>query len=335
MKKKIGIAGNILLDVVKKIECWPELGMLVNIGSVSHAVGGCVCNTATDLKRLDDGISVSVFGRIGKDEYGDLVLRFMEESGLDVSAVVRSEKLPTSFTDVMTLPSGERTFFHARGANAEFSGRDVSAADGFDLFHLGYLLLLDELDSPDEVYGTRAARLLADVRSRGVKTSIDLVSAQTGKFKQTVIPSLPHCDYVVVNEIEGGLLTDVSPRDDAGKPITENLRTICERLLALGVNECAVIHCPELSCAMDRTGFYLLPSLALPKGYIVGSVGAGDAFCAGMLYSFANGIAPLEGMHIASCAAACNLSAADSVGGARPLNETLKLEKEFGRRNIC
>ena len=49
MKKTIGIAGNILVDAVKKIECWPQRGMLVNINGVSHAIGGCVGNTAVDL----------------------------------------------------------------------------------------------------------------------------------------------------------------------------------------------------------------------------------------------------------------------------------------------
>lgn len=332
MKKTIGIAGNILVDAVKKIECWPQRGMLVNINGVSHAIGGCVGNTAVDLKRLDEEMDVCVFGRIGKDEYGDYVLRVMREEGLDVSAVVRSDSLPTSFTDVMTLPGGERTFFHARGANAEFSEKDVGEKK-CDIFHLGYLLLLDELDKEDEKYGTKAARLLALMRENGAETSIDLVSAQTGKFQSVVTPALAYCDHVVINEVEGGMLAGIPPRNDAGEPIAENLKKICEKLFALGVKKSVVIHCPELSCAMDGEGnFSLLPSLALPKGYIVGAVGAGDAFCAGMLYSFACGLPLPEGMKIASCAAACNLSAADSISGARSLAETLALENKFGRR---
>lgn len=334
MKKTIGVAGNILLDVVKKIECWPQRGMLVNINGVSQAIGGCVGNTAIDLKRLDRELSVRAFGRIGRDEYGDYALRCLRKEEIDVSAVVRSEDLPTSFTDVMTMPDGERTFFHARGANAEFSEDDVGGVK-CDLFHLGYLLLLDELDQGDETYGTKAARLLAHMRARGAETSIDLVSAQTGGFRRVVAPALRYCDRVVINEIEGGMLTEIPPRGKDGKPIAENLRRICEQLLVLGVNKTVVIHCPELSCAMESTGNYsVLPSLNLPEGYIVGSVGAGDAFCAGMLYSFACGLPVAEGMRIASCAAACNLSAADSVSGARGLSETLALENKFGRRNL-
>lgn len=42
-----------------------------------------------------------------------------------------------------------------------------------------------------------------------------------------------------------------------------------------------------------------------------------------------------DGMRLASCAAACNLSVAGSVDGARSLAETLELEKKFKRRNVC
>ena len=37
------------------------------------------------------------------------------------------------------------------------------------IFHLGYLLLLDSLDMPDDEYGTRSARLLAQMREQGMK----------------------------------------------------------------------------------------------------------------------------------------------------------------------
>lgn len=40
------------------------------------------------------------------------------------------------------------------------------------IFHLGYLLLLDSLDMPDEEYGTRSARLLAQMRDNGFETSL-------------------------------------------------------------------------------------------------------------------------------------------------------------------
>ena len=54
-----------------------------------------------------------------------------------------------------------------------------------------------------------------------------------------------------------------------------------EKLFEAGVGTWCVIHCPEGAWGMSRTGqFAHEPSKKLPKGYKVGSVGAGDAFCA-------------------------------------------------------
>lgn len=337
MKKKIAIAGNILLDIVKKIDLWPEKGMLVNITESARAVGGCVCNTGIDLKTLDKELEVNAYGLVGKDEYGEWVTRFMREKGLDVSGVRRTEDLPTAYTDVMTVKdTGERTFFHARGANVRFSEGDIDVETlDCDLFHLGYLLLLDGMDAEDSVYGTKAAKLLHDVQAKGIRTSIDLVSDQSGRFEKVVPPALKYCDYIVINEVEGGMLTGIPPRGEKGEILYGNLEKICEEILRMGVKDTVVIHFPEASCSLQRDKkFTTVPSLQLPKGYIVGSVGAGDAFCAGMLYAFVADMGMSDGMKLASCAAACNLSAADSVSGARSLEETRKLENQYKRRDI-
>ena len=337
MEKRVAIAGNILLDIVKRIDVWPEKGMLVNILDESRAVGGCVCNTGIDLKVLAPQIDVVAYGRVGTDEYGKWVLNYMQEKGMNVDHVVKTTAKPTSYTDVMTVKStGERTFFHARGANVEFSENDIDVESlDCDLFHLGYLLLLDALDGEDAEYGTKAAKLLCAVQKKGIKTSIDLVSDQSGRFEKVVPPALKYCDYVVINEVEGGMLAGIPPRKTDGKLDLHNLEEICKKIMQMGVRDTVVIHCPELSCSLEKNGnFTIVPSLQLPKGYIVGSVGAGDAFCAGMLYAFIAKINMKEGMQLASCVAACNLSVADSVSGARNLEETLQLEKIYQRREI-
>lgn len=337
MKHKIGIAGSILLDVVKMIDAWPDKGMLVNILSVSRSVGGCVCNTATDLKILDPDLSVSVFGKIGKDEYGKFLFQRMNVLKLNTSGLSFSPKINTSFTDVMTIrETGERTFFHSRGANSEFSVDDIDVeALDCEIFHLGYLLLLDRLDEADERYGTKAAKLLHDVQARGIKTSVDLVSEQSERFAKVIVPALKYCDYVIINEIEGARLSGISFTDTKGKISLNNLKKICEKIRSLGVRESVVIHCPRLSCSLDKNNrFTYVGSLELPDGYIVGAVGAGDAFCAGMLYAFLTAMPEETGMRLASCLAACNLAAADSVSGARNLKETLDLEKKYPRRRV-
>lgn len=335
MAQKITLAGNIIVDNVKTITAWPDKGMLVPITAVKRAPGGAVPNSGIDLKTLDPSIEVAAVGKVGADDAGDFVRAFMSEHGLDVSGVQSVKGVPTTFTDVMTVEStGERTFFNMHGADSAFVPEDVDPAKlGCDIFHLGYLLLLDGMDAEDEEYGTKAARLLAKVRAAGIKTSLDIVSEQSDRFARIVRSALKHCDYVVINEVEGGLATGISALDGDGKPSEANLRRICESLFDLGVGEQVVVHCPDLSVSLDRAGhFAAVPSLELPSGWIKGSVGAGDAFCAGMLYAFLKGMSAEEGMRLASCSAAMNLSVPDSVSGAKPLAETLALETRFARR---
>jgi sugar/nucleoside kinase (ribokinase family) len=329
MRSNVTFAGNVIVDCVKMLPEWPERGMLVAISGVSRSVGGSVPNTGIDLRRLDPSLAVSAIAKVGADEPGDFALGTLSAAGIDTDRVVRVEGAATSTVDCLTLErTGERTFLCLRGANDLLAPGDIDVSGlDCDIFHLGYLLLLDGMDAPDGEYGTKAARLLAKVQSAGIKTSIDIVSEQSDRFERIVRPALKYCDYCVINEIEASRATGVD-KDD--------MRGLCEGLVSLGVRECAVVHRPEGSAAFDRrAGFASVGSLELPEGWIKGAVGAGDAFCAGMLYSFLTGMPPEDGMRLASCAAAWNLSVADATGAARSFQDTMELERKFRRKKTC
>ena len=84
---------------------------------------------------------------------------------------------------------------------------------------------------------------------------------------------------------------------------------------------------PKLDCnELDR--YYM----SMPDGYIVGTVGAGDSFCAGILYSIYKKLSMDEALKIAAASAAANLSAGDSVGGLRSIEETMKLYDAYSPR---
>ncbi len=318
MNKGIAVAGNILTDNVKMISVYPEKGMLVTIDKESLAVGGAVPNTAMDLKKLDKDLQVTVFGRVGNDDKGKYVLSSMSEVGIDISGVKTSFNEPTSYSDVMTVEgTGERTFFHNRGANKEFCPDDVNLDDlKCDIFHIGYIMLLDYFDKLDENDCTPMSSLLKAVQERGIKTSIDLVSESSGNFKKVVSSALPYCDYVIINEIEAGNIAGIAPRDKDGKLLEENIKLIMQFILDCGVKSKVVIHCPEKGFCLDKeSGFCSVSSIPLPRGFIKGSVGAGDAFCAGSLYSIYKGYTDEKMLEFANLVAINCLSQPDSVSG--------------------
>lgn len=176
MKSGIAVAGSIIVDKINEISAYPQIGQLTQIKSVQKAVGGCVPNDAIDIKRIDKSITVKAVGKIGNDGDGEFVKSVLTKNGVDVSAVISVEN-STSFTDVMSVVGGQRTFFTYAGANAEFGVEDVDFdALGVKMFHLGYFLLLDKIDAGD------GEKLLKKAQETGVETSIDLVSENSDRY---------------------------------------------------------------------------------------------------------------------------------------------------------
>ena len=64
-------------------------------------------------------------------------------------------------------------------------------------------------------------------------------------------------------------------------------------------------------------------SLALPEGYIKGTVGAGDAFCSGVLYGAWRGMDLAEAIELGTAAAACSRKSRNQTSPAWTLPETL------------
>ena len=333
MKKGICCAGNIIVDITYPIETWPKQNELTHITEgIQTTTGGSVCNTITDLARLDPQMPLVASGFAGHDTEGDFVMEQMGQyPNIDLSMVKRDGR--TSFTAVMSNnQTKERTFFQHAGANAYYGEEHIDWENlNVDIFHIGYILLLPHLDQPDEEYGTKMARLLHRAQGMGMKTSIDVVSESGDRFPKLVKPALKYCDYCVINELEAQQTTGVTLRDEDGTLHPENMPLALSKLKELGVACWAVIHCPEMGCGMDENGqYWQMESLKLPKGYIKGTVGAGDAFCAGILYAAYQQMPMEQALKLGACSAAASLSEVGASEGVKSAEEVLKLYELYG-----
>lgn len=338
MPRRNGIlaAGNWIVDHVKTVDVYPAQDALANILSETRSNGGAPYNLLADLARLGAEFPLSAAGLVGDDEPGRWILEDCRRLGIDTAQLRVIPDAPTSYTDVMTVAAtGRRTFFHQRGANARFGPEHLDfTRTNARFFHLGYLLLLDRLDTPDAEWGTAAARVLRAARAAGLETSVDVVSEDGDRFAALVRPALLHVDLLFLNEFEAGRVTGREIRRAGDGTLDRDaLRLAASDLLAAGVRRWVVIHFPEGACAAGADGRTLAQgSVNLPAGEIAGAVGAGDALAAGVLLGRHAGLPMPEALRLGVCAAAASLREASSSGGVRPRAECLALGERFGFR---
>ena len=331
-KKGIAVAGNMIVDMLYPIDGFPKPGELTTItADATRSTGGCLCNDILDLAALDPELPLTALGRVGEDEAGDFVLeKLRERPNISLEQIRRQGT--TSYTLVMADEvSKQRSFYQCRGANADFCEADIDWDRlDVDMLHIGYILLLDALDAPDGEYGTKMARLLHTARQRGIKTSIDVVTEASERFGRIVTPALRYTDYCVINEVEAQATTGVRLTREDGLLRREALPEALGTLKELGVSTWAVIHSPEGGFGLDENNAYVeVPSLKLPQGYIKGSVGAGDAFCSGVLYAAWKGLPLAQAIELGTASAACSLSQPGATEGMRSCAEALRLYREL------
>ena len=333
MGKGICISGNMAVDLTCHVERWPNQGELVHITrKIERSIGGAVCNTIMDIAKLDPGMHLVACGFAGHDEQGDFMLEELGKcKNIDLSAVQRNGETSISMV-ISNNEDKQRTFLQYAGGNADFSEKhiDIDRLD-VDIFHIGYILMLKTLDEEDPEYGTRMARLLKQVQGKGIKTSVDVISESGNRFRKIVVPALKYTDYCIINEIEAAKTTGIRLRNDRGGLLEKNIPEALEALLDLGVTTWAIIHSPEAGFGMtaDKT-FHRQESLNLPPGYIAGTVGAGDAFCAGVLYAAEKNLPIGQALKIGTCSAAASLSCSNASDGLRPIGDVLKLYEKYG-----
>ena len=316
----IAVAGSVLVDKINEIKAYPQSGELTQIVGLEKAVGGCVPNVALDLKKICPELNVKAIGKVGNDEDGAYVSNVLSQGGVDVSGFVVSEEDSTSFTEVMSVINGQRTFFTYPGTSADFGYNDIDF-ENLDsrILHLGYFLLLEKVDQGEGI------QILQKAQEMGIKTSIDLVSENSDRYS-LILSCLPYTNYLIINEIEAGKLTNTDPTDD-------NLEEIARKLKALGVSDKVVIHKPDFAVCLSNDSYTIVNSYSLPDGYIKGTTGAGDAFCAGTLIGIYKEWSDREILEFGSACAVMALGKADATSGLMTEEEIKEYCKRFERQN--
>ncbi|MBX6764114.1 MAG: carbohydrate kinase family protein [Rubrobacteraceae bacterium] len=348
---RVIVAGHLCLDLIPELPGRFDFvpGTMVGAGPMRISTGGSVSNTGLSLHRL--GAEVTLVARIGKDPLGELVHRHLESSGEGLSkSLIVSPAGETSYTLILSPPDEDRMFLHYSGVSADFSADDLpEPLPPADILHFGYPQVLPRFYEDRGELG----RLFERARRSGTTTSLDTcfpdLSSEAGRVDWRTIfeEALPAVDLFVPSLEEALVmlgperyrqiaLSDTAPL--AAAPI-EEIRALGKDILAMGA-AVAGIKC-------GRRGLYLrtAPEARLARAgrllsgmgsrwadrelwgstfevEVRGTVGAGDAAYAGLLFGMLLGMDPEEALTAACAAGACCVEAHDTTSGVRSWEET-------------
>ena len=322
MRKGIICAGNWIIDQVKTIDRYPAEGESCHILYEEKSGGGGPCNILCDLAAMQIDLPLYAAGRVGDDDDGQWLIEEMKKRNIDTRKLLKTSGVPTSSSDVLS-GGGKRTFLIRDGANSHLNRQDFDGVlPEVKIFYLGYLLLLERLDAADPQYGTAASGLLSDMQKRGFITVVDFVAVEPSRYAVEIPSAMQYTDILVINELEAGYTTNCLTRSAGGQLDFEALHHAANCFFDWGVRRSVVFHYPEGAFVMDRgCKPERYRSFDIDPREIQGTNGAGDAFCAGILYGIHQNLPWTETIAVANASAWFNLRHHTASGGAASIKE--------------
>jgi sugar/nucleoside kinase (ribokinase family) len=265
------------------------------------ALGGSAAIVAHGAARL--GLSVALASTVGRDAAGDFVLDVLAGAGVDISACVRHESLPTALTVCLNRPDGDRAILTAAGCLPYFApprlpeARHVHAASYFLQPALAALL----------------PSLFTQARAAGSTTSLDTNDDPAGTW-QLAPGLLAACDVLLPNEAEALALS--------GAP---DLPAALRTLAAAG--PVPVVKRGRHGAATVQQDSIL--TVQGPEATPVDTVGAGDSFDAGFLAGWLDTRDLVEAMALGGACGALSTRATGGTAAQPDLAEASKASAAF------
>ena len=228
--------------------------------------GGAPANFLAALAGF--GAKTALLGKVGADAFGKLLVKTLEQAGIETRGLVQSSGVFTTLAFVTLDESGDREFSFARKPGADtrltFDELDLGLIDGARVFHFGSLSLTDE---PAR---TTTRRAVAYARERGKLVTYDPnlrkpLWTDLAEAREQLLWGLGQADVVKISDEEVEFLFGLSPEEGA------------ERILDEYGAKLVFVTCGAEGCAYrNRNASGRVPGLSGLT--VTDTTGAGDIF---------------------------------------------------------
>lgn len=241
------------------------------------------------------GLRTAVLGKIGDDDFGQLILRRLNDSGVDTGRIVADAELKTGL-GVALCRANDRAILTYLGSISDLKPADIDDRAIASSRHLHYgSFFLHTGILP------HAASIVTRAKDLGLTISLDTNWDPAEQWGSGLADVLPLIDVFFPNEQEALLISRCRGLDEAAAElISQGVRIVVIKRGSNGAS--AYTHGQVVHCT---------PQPAKAGG---DSIGAGDSFDAGFLAGWLRGV-PLKTSLEIACE--CGRSVASEAGGLR------------------
>ncbi|MDR7869540.1 MAG: carbohydrate kinase family protein [Tissierellaceae bacterium] len=308
----VAIIGGTNID----IQGFPKKKLILqdsNIGNVKISLGGVGRNIAENLARL--GVNTNLISIIGDDVYGNMVLDYSKEIGLNM--------------DNTLVLEGEKTSVYLSILN-EIGDMEIaiSSMDIYEKMDIEFIEKRRKIIESSSlcIIDTNVPKDTIEyilTNYKGVDFFLDTVST----FKTERVKDLIGCFHTIKpNKLEVEILTGIKiNNNDDLKKAAEHLHRRGVKRVFITLGDKGVFYSDGISMGHKNT----------PKVNIVNATGAGDAFVAALAYGYINNIEIEEVVDIAMYASIVALSHEDTINPKMSIEEIyLKMKENENARKI-
>lgn len=283
---KILVIGSLNMDHRYQLHHLPAIGETILSDDFSKSRGGKGQNQAVCAARL--GSPVKIFGGIGKDEDGLLILEGLKADGVDTDFLLEKEE-PSGHASIYVDSQGNNTIIVYPGANGSLKVWDMDQFPHlFD--NVSYCVL--QLEIPlDTVY-----RALEICNEKNIPVLLNPAPANP-HFNPHY---LQYVDYFLPNETELALILNRSLPDKE-----EELVQCAKELVDQGCTNVIVTLGSQGSLWVHGKGFLKVPA---KKVDAIDTTAAGDSYIGALAHGLHQGLSLEQAMELATEVAAITVT---------------------------
>ena len=281
MSAEIIILGSLNIDFVISAERIPEPGETLAGQSFVIVPGGKGANQAVAVSKL--GGKVTMIGRVGSDNFGEMLKENLTTGGVDISNVISDQEESTGAAFILVDAFGENRIVTVAGANGRVNQSDVDSAEEF-------------------ISQAKIIVLQMEIPQVANEHIINMANKYEVPVLLNVAPAYPIPDelirktrYLVLNEIEATIVSDLSVTD------LKSAKIASASLIDRGADIVIITLGKNGVLFTNKVESHFIPSYSVD---VKDTTAAGDAFIGGFVAELIRTGQFLGSLHFANAAGA-------------------------------